>query len=165
MWCDTGQVLPWAGSQQFAEVSLLGGASLLGSLPGPKDQAVFSRRLFSAIKLGFCILSFTPQQHSVVPRSGHPSDPSPFLECPSGPQPTLLSFKAPPLGITLSWGALCGSTHAASYPRRVATSPRAHASLSLSLCVDFRGFMYVSVITTCYRFRDPPCRWPWAGSE
>lgn len=152
-----------------------GGSSLLGSPPGPKDQALFSSRLFSSIKLGCCrshsVLFLTPQQHSAAPRSGLPLDSSRCLELtahlspgPPSPRPTLLSLKAH-LRITSSRGALCGSTPPASSPWRVPAFPRTHPSLWLSLRVKFGGFMYVSVITTCYCFRVPLCHWPWAGSE
>ena len=146
----------------------MGGSSLLGSLPGPKNQAVFSRRLFSAVKLGFCwsqsVLSLTPQQHSAAPWPGHPSDPSPCLERPPGPQPTLLSLKVPPRHHSLPGGPLW--LHSPRLLPQVGHDLPQGPLLPLpELMCRFGSFMYVSVITTCYRFRVPPCHWPWAGSE
>ena len=147
MWCDTGQVLPRAGSQQFGEVSW-GDLPYWGACLGPRIRLCSPGGFSQLLSWDFAgVRAFCPshpsntQQHLGL---GIPQILPPAWN--AHPAPSLPSTASrSPLGITPSRGALCGSTHPASYPRWVTTSPRAHSSLSLSLCVDLGvSCMYLS---------------------
>ena len=138
MWCDTGQVLPRAGSQQFGEVSW-GDLPYWGACLDPRIRLCSPGGFSQLLSWDFAgVRAFCPshpsntQQHLGL---GIPQILPPAWNAHPAPSPPSSASRSP-LSITPSRGALCGSTHPASYPRRITTSPRAHSSLSLSFWVD-----------------------------
>ena len=137
MWCDTGQVLPRAGSQQFGEVSW-GDLPYWGACLDPRIRLCSPGGFSQLLSWDFAgVRAFCPshpsntQQHLGL---GIPQILPPAWN--AHPAPSLPSSASrSPLGITPSRGALCGSTHPASYPRRITTSPRAHSSLQTGALV------------------------------